>query len=467
MADLKKLMEIFKGTQEDPNMASIGETPDPSAEQEAKQDLVNREINSEVASANADKTTSMSTKEEPKAKSIQDLMDSYLSGREEYEQKLKDARATDKKFEASAGLAQALANLGQSSMAARSGAPIKKTKFAAPKFDSASGIVFEREGQLKDLLTASKLQKTLEDIKTGEHTRSFKDRSLGLQEKTAKEKQDLAESRLNLDRELGTGKQDLARNKAYYDITNQQEMMDLRNKQFELDKKLAEKKMSTPDYQREKLALEKKALDIKEKALKGKSTDKLTKGQEELDKKFAQKVAEYHDSGKQKVETNLRNMDKAIDIMEKDPNLFKGIGGKFIEVMDSPMLRKAFNPQGQAVKDLVNSVSMQDLKKTLGGQFAEREGRLLMDAFFNAATPEIALKKLKELRSYTEKAKGKQERDISSFMKAGGTTSGMKIVDDPSEKESSEFSGRKEGDTWSDDSYDYRVINGKVQRKAK
>lgn len=130
---------------------SIGEGVD---KQELKQDVVNKQLNKNVASANA---SDPSMKKDTKTP-LESLMKEYLSGREEHEKRLKEARSSDKKFSASAELAQALAGLGQSSIQAREGAPIRKTKFAKPVFDTASEIEGDRAGKLRELLTAKKLQ---------------------------------------------------------------------------------------------------------------------------------------------------------------------------------------------------------------------------------------------------------------------------------------------------------------------
>jgi len=335
--ELEKMLKLLSGApQEDiqvpmlpgeelVEVEDIAPVVDPVTEQKVKQDIVNTQINSEVASPNADLSTSIgkgAEVQEQKETSIQDLMKTYLSGREGNQAEIKAARESDAKTNAVLKAVQALTNMEQSGMQARSGVKIAPTKFAEKGIDTAAQLKSDREGELKDLLTTSKIQEAIGDTS-------------GLTE-----------------------------------------------------------------FQKQTLGLKERELDVKEKAAETKAKDKpkvVSKGQEVVDKEFGKEYVKWKDAGKKTVDTNISNIDKAIKKMEDDPKMFSGPVKGAIEAMGFETARKLYNKEGQAVVDLVNNVSMQDLKKTLGGQFAEKEALRLMNSFFNASTPKIALERLKDL----------------------------------------------------------------------
>jgi len=212
MVDLKSLLGMLKAKQPDRNVIggdadlaaqamsledeeartaaqdAIVPTVDSAEPQKLKQDIVNKELNSEVASPNAAADSGL---EQPQPKSLQDLMSSYLGGREGHAAELKTARDSDAKMNAALGMGQALANLGQSHIGARSG-HTTKTKFDKPGIDTSSRIKDDRSTELKELLTAKKLQDVLKDDKgLSEYqkaTLGLKGRALDLKEKAAEGK---------------------------------------------------------------------------------------------------------------------------------------------------------------------------------------------------------------------------------------------------------------------------------------
>ena len=427
MADYSELLKLLQGGQkEEPMMSeevapmSLGEPASlpevapmqDTVEQKAKQDVVNKTINSEVAAPNAAKDSGL--KREPaiekvetveqveqaaKPKSLDDLMREYLGGRERHVADLKVARESDKRANAFAQLAGNLANLAQSDMQARSGANIKKTDFSKmPKFDDASAIERDRKSQLDDLLTAKKLQDITKDAK-------------GLSE-----------------------------------------------------------------FQKRTLGLKERELDIKEREAKDKPKKlDITKAQEAVDKEFAKTYAKYRTAGGfQDARKQLGQLREASDYLGSDE---AKKSSRLTGVLPKSM-RDLTSPKKAAIEDAIAEVVQRTLRENLGGQFSEKEGQALIDRAYNPRlSAEENQKRVGRLIQQVEDAIVAKESAARYYEEHGtlqnydGPTNVRDIlglsekVESP--KKESTFAGRQEGDTWSDDKFDYRVVNGKVQRKAK
>lgn len=190
------------------------------------------------------------------------------------------------------------------------------------------------------------------------------------------------------------------------------ELSDYRNRQLDIQDQ------SRKDRLKESQADRLNKLDVEKIKSGGKAV--MTKGREEADKAFGKSYTEFATGGKEAVEGNIADLKKALNILKTNKGIFSGPIDKGVEIIDSPVLRKALNPKAQEVKNLVNTVSMQDLKRILGGQFAEREGKMLMDAAFDPATGEKeAAEKLETLIGKIETAQKSMQKASKYFEKEG------------------------------------------------
>jgi len=207
------------------------------------------------------------------------------------------------------------------------------------------------------------------------------------------------------------------------------ELSDYRKRQLDLQEKAIQQRSQESAADRaNKLAMTKAKVESKSKGL--------TKGQEAADKEFGKSFNEYITGGKEKTQANINDLKRALKIMEDNPGIYTGAIDRGVEIIDSPMLRKALNPKAQEVKNLANTVSMQDLKRVLGGQFAEREGKMLMDAAFDPSIGEEESKNaLRKLIEKIEIAQRGMDRAVNYFDGEGkGSLVGYKPVSEKSPK---------------------------------
>jgi hypothetical protein len=137
------------------------------------------------------------------------------------------------------------------------------------------------------------------------------------------------------------------------------------------------------------------------------------------DKAFATKAVEWETLGFAETESNLDKLQTNIEKLKTQDNLT----GWFIGLM--PDTVKAFvNPEALALKNDIESIIFQSLKATLGAQFTEREGRMLVAANFNEMLPEeVNLKRMQRLYDTTMKA-SKAKEDKIAYFRENGTIKG-------------------------------------------
>lgn len=119
----------------------------------------------------------------------------------------------------------------------------------------------------------------------------------------------------------------------------------------------------------------------------------LTPGQEALDKAYAKELVDYDivDADRDKM---LDQLDMAIRRLEEKPSL----SGKIPGLLGSTG-RKFLMPEAAQVQEAVAEIAQRNLRQVLGGQFAEREGRELIERAYNPALPaEMNLERLNRLR---------------------------------------------------------------------
>jgi len=157
------------------------------APQETPQAAVNAELNSQVSSANASADSGL---QQPK--SLQDLMGTYLGGREKHVADLKSAREDDKHKNLIASLAGNLSDFSRADSQMKVGQQLKGKDIKTIKADSAKDVASDRSTELNELLTAKKLQDALKDDKgLSEYQKGMLDlkkRGLDIKEKSASQK---------------------------------------------------------------------------------------------------------------------------------------------------------------------------------------------------------------------------------------------------------------------------------------
>jgi phosphoglycolate phosphatase-like HAD superfamily hydrolase len=113
----------------------------------------------------------------------------------------------------------------------------------------------------------------------------------------------------------------------------------------------------------------------------------LTLAEEEFDKKFGAKLAEYRASGgASQVASNLSNLSEKISILKgeiRDENGNKyNVSGPILGMLDDAALAIA-NKTAAGFKSDIRDVVFQSLREKLGAQFTEKEGERLVNAAFN------------------------------------------------------------------------------------
>ena len=105
----------------------------------------------------------------------------------------------------------------------------------------------------------------------------------------------------------------------------------------------------------------------------------LTPAQEEVDKQFAKIASDYTLKGSAQIESNLRNLDEKIAILEAgDLN----VSGPVIGMLGDAAMG-AFAPDAASFISDIRDIVFQSLREKLGAQFTEREGNRLVNAAFN------------------------------------------------------------------------------------
>lgn len=119
----------------------------------------------------------------------------------------------------------------------------------------------------------------------------------------------------------------------------------------------------------------------------------LTPGQEALDKAYAKSLVDYEivDAERDKM---LDQLDTAIQRLEANPKLSGALPGLL-----GATGRKFLMPEAAQVQEAVAEIAQKNLRQVLGGQFAEREGRELIERAYNPALPAwMNLERLNRLR---------------------------------------------------------------------
>lgn len=151
----------------------------------------------------------------------------------------------------------------------------------------------------------------------------------------------------------------------------------------------------------------------------------LSKGQEAVDKKFADEYVDFKAAGGfADVQKGLGQLNEVLGSLESG----KGITGGFAEKLPiyGDASRTVWNPEGQAVKDSVEEVVQRNLRLILGAQFTEKEGARLIARAYNPALgdAENAKRVRRLITQIGTAAKAKQE--AADYFEQNGTLTGFK-----------------------------------------
>ena len=105
----------------------------------------------------------------------------------------------------------------------------------------------------------------------------------------------------------------------------------------------------------------------------------LTPAQEEVDKQFAKIASDFNLKGSAQIESNLKNLDEKIGILEAGE---LDVSGPVIGMMGDALMG-AIRPDAASFISDIRDIVFQSLREKLGAQFTEREGNRLVNAAFN------------------------------------------------------------------------------------
>lgn len=172
---------------------------------------------------------------------------------------------------------------------------------------------------------------------------------------------------------------------------------------------------------------------------------KPSKGQEALDKSFGKNIEGYMSGGRATVAANLNNLDTAME------RLGSFQGDEFIKANDAisgPMvsmmpdfMRSRSAAASKDTQDLVRQVVQQDLRQTLGAQFTEKEGELMIrNAYDPTLDEKVNYERLQRLTSKVKAAAKAKEDMYKYWLENDGSLKGYKgakfetLVDDMKEE---------------------------------
>jgi len=105
----------------------------------------------------------------------------------------------------------------------------------------------------------------------------------------------------------------------------------------------------------------------------------LTPAQKKVDEEFAKIASDYTLKGSAQIESNLKNLDEKIRILEAGE---LNVSGPVIGTLGDAAMG-AFAPDAASFISDIRDIVFQSLREKLGAQFTEREGNRLVNAAFN------------------------------------------------------------------------------------
>ena len=178
-------------------------------------------------------------------------------------------------------------------------------------------------------------------------------------------------------------------------------------------------KTLTPEQQRQFLiATGRMSPELAEEFRKAKAPGgvDISKGQENLDKKFGDISSAWKFGERQQANANIVNLDNKIERLISGEENVSGPGFAFIPEKLKPVLA----PTAVGFLDEISDVTYQSLRATLGAQFTENEGKKLVAATFNQNLPEEQnIIRLQRLSAKIKAIRDAKERAIEYFDEYG------------------------------------------------
>jgi hypothetical protein len=148
--------------------------------------------------------------------------------------------------------------------------------------------------------------------------------------------------------------------------------------------------------------------------------DKLTPGQEAIDKKFADDYVTWRGGGGQDMTAQIAQLKPVIEALEAG----QPITGMRVAVQPDLMLAMT-NPQALQSREQVEEVVQRNLRAVLGAQFTEKEGeRLIARAYNPKLPPEENAKRLRRLFLQMSTA-AEQKQAMVDYFDQNGTLRGF------------------------------------------
>lgn len=197
-------------------------------------------------------------------------------------------------------------------------------------------------------------------------------------------------------------------------------------------KKLGEKDRSKSLDQQYRQALinkvKKQTEQIGKKDSKDLKIGQQTEGQKKVDRKFGDEWAEFDKlGGLSVIQSNLDKLEYAKKILEKnvnDKSLF-GVSGKVVGSIPEGAVPYV-SQEAADVRDMISEVAQGNLRKVLGGQFAQKEGEAIIRRAFNPKLSEaMNLKRVNRLIEQIKKA-AKSKVDAGRYFENNNTLTGYK-----------------------------------------
>jgi len=149
--------------------------------------------------------------------------------------------------------------------------------------------------------------------------------------------------------------------------------------------------------------------------------NKLTKGQEKVDEKFADDYVQWTTGGGQDSAAQIAQLKPVIQALEEG----KPITGVPVAVQPDLLLAMT-NPRALQSREQVEEVVQRNLRVILGAQFTEKEGeRLIARAFNPKLPPEENAKRLRRLILQMSSA-AEQKNEAARYFEQNGTLQGFR-----------------------------------------
>lgn len=153
-----------------------------------------------------------------------------------------------------------------------------------------------------------------------------------------------------------------------------------------------------------------------------------TEGQKKVDRKFGDEWAEFDKlGGLSVIQSNLDKLEYAKKILERNvankPLL--GVSGKIMGSIPEGAVPYA-SQEAADVRDMISEVAQGNLRKVLGGQFAQKEGEAIIRRAFNPKlSEEMNLNRVNRLIEQIKKA-AKSKVDAGRYFENNNTLTGYK-----------------------------------------